>query len=439
MKKNRLIYRLATLPVLLSLAACTAGEDPSQVQTDYADKTFTISVAPYEADWSEGGRAATVMDDEQQKKIHSLLYLFYRSDGHLSRAFYEEVVGGLLEVQSTLQNFRAVANYELNEYEGDTEWNPGNAGGTLYILANAAYDSDINGNPLTFYNVDRNNGEVTLWVEGTSTGKKVAQINTVADTWISNVRTVGDFQMNTDIPIYKEAKDLVTQTSLSTTQQKYVDDMISGMPQHIVMFGSFQGRLDHMGSSMAIVLGRIAVRMRLALTGALGEVMRVSINDAALFTPLYYQYHMGHGYPYWGTLQEVLKVGDGITSTDGERSASRVYYTGENRDEHKTTTLKIEVWNSDATVSVGRYQEVNGETTFVNAVPSSAPTHTYTIGLAHDTPDEAAISGRTNLYRNTVYTFHIKLLDKPKDTSNTVKQRSVVMEEAGIIEVCPDE
>ncbi len=386
---------LAAVLLLLSLASCT--DDITQENTPSAPETtgkITFYTADYAATWEDGTRSLEPVNDRLQKQIHNLYYFFYDAEGYLDKIFYQNVMP-TMKVEVTLNDFK-------DEHTSE-EFIPN---GIVYIIANAHkmdMPEDAESKPQLVSCEHKETSEETLTL------------------WKQTVPTVTDFKRNSLFPLFLGSGGVHEGFS------PY------GRPDHIVMFGYFDATMLEK-NDLYVPMGRICARLHINLSGpGLGSQARISVNNAPKQSVIYPEDMKWPVTDFFTNFTETIDTGNaddnkpvvdqngstigiscgedgkygGITGTAGNYEGEVYYYCGENNYNYTQTktTLTIETW--DTAIEWGADQEVDTE-----RIPESG-VRTYRVELGHNGPDVTKPPYNEardyNLYRNTSYTFNIKL------------------------------
>ncbi len=441
--KNRRLSYTAICSCILLMSLLTACEEIGGEEALSADNgvVLEISVPRYCADWDKSTRAQEPLDDQLQKQIHNLWYYFYNKDQNLTYVFHQNIVSTTVHRVKFEDFIEAAENRGVKFSHHD---------GYLFIVANSEnIDNSLEGEELK--------PKIVLEQADRPTGNY--------DEWRRTIANVDGFKKNGLMPLYISGR-----ADADTPQP---DDASEGLPGHLMLFGSFHGLFHDSNSSeaghtMSIVLGRTVARLRIALSGAgLGKQARITIQNAPIVTTLFPDvqplYADGEGeQDCWMNYMEMVSVGEGITETNGSRTASTYYYCGENsthdypienpgnfgdKDEsgkytgEVSTTLIVETWDEHNDENIVTKGDGTADPTKKNA---TEPDRTYKVVLGHDIPRSSSSSSTAgtprdlNLYRNTSYTFNINLLEeKTRADAPASETRSGIVDKDGVIQVWP--
>ncbi len=417
----RYACRTFAAALLFSISACSddmPNITGNESQQDSEKRKITITAEDYTADLQYGTRGLTALTDELQKQIHNLFFFFYNPENNIENIYYMEMSSPTMKIQLSLDDFTKGHNGE-----------PIKADGQLFVVANSW--------SMHTANVTDDMKDRPLLVSSEREDIHLGDINA----WKQKVPTVALFQKESLYPVF-----------FPNTEGKSGGVKQHGKPDHVIMFGYFDGTIEK--TNIQIPLGRIVSRLRINLSGdGLGPQARITIknapcysaifpvaitpmaNDTTATDPIY------GGQPYWYNYEEMIDNGTsddnqrsssnmyigvgndllrgGITGSKGSYESSAIYYCGENNNYYTgiKTYVQIETWDqwngvdgpkkataaTDFQVERGKYKD--GTT--------DQPDRVYETVLGHDSPEmltEAPDAERdVSIYRNTSYTFNLKL------------------------------
>ncbi len=420
MKKMNLTQYINTLSGIIMLAVVWACHSENVIDTpegnapvdSILEKCFVLSATDYYVgDWYEGTRALTAVKDVLQKQIHNVYYFFYDKNGYLEKIFYQGLESPKMELEVNLSDFKD---------EGKNIITPD---GKVLLIVNSQSMSTAN---------TPDDKPVLVSSDKTHVGN--------IDLWRQVVPTVNDFKNESWFPLYFQN----AQGIQGGVKQH-------GKPDHIIMYGYFDGTLDN--SHMQVPLGRIVARLRFALSGdGLGPQARITVKNIPVQTAIYpeavtkYKTDVQNNKDgaYWYTYQEMIdngssadngwdsntdtylnvgadKLRGGIIGTEaGKYTGSVIYYCGENN--YYLTGVKsyvyIETWDERIpATNTSDFQVARG--TCFDEGKNDEPNRVYKMVLAHDPPEitdnDPNADRDYTLYYNTSYTFNLTL---KKEASN---------------------
>ncbi len=423
----RLICGLSGVALLMAMPACSSDDmldelplapDVPAASDSVGERKLVLRATDYKGDWHEGTRMLTSLPDVLQKQIHNVYYFFYDQTDYLEKIYYQGLKTPVIELEVNLNDFK--------DEDGNTPVTPD---GKVLLIVNSQsmqHTATAGNKPELVSSTNINKGEINRWRQ--------------------KVGTYNNFRKESLFPLFFPS-------SITT---EHVEVKKHGRPNHIIMFGYFDGTMDH--STMQVPLGRVVARMRFALSGAgLGQQARITIKNAPIQTPIFteaieemknafYSTSQAAKDSCWCDYEEMIDnqpntdgeddgtVGTdgyrgGITGTVGNYKANVVYYCGEN-NWHYTgikTILRIETW--DDLIMATPASSLGAERGYYdNGVNSDEPDRVYEMELAHDSPgitgDDPNAIRDYSIYYNTSYTFNLTLKNSAEASTRSVERNA---------------